>query len=172
MRGRLIFVFTAEIAQLDTAGTAADPDMTGPLTSGYDPDFREPVRVPDSSARGSHSARKEITVRVPCQVDTKKGDLLQQLAAGAAPARSLTMLFHFADLERLGLVDVATGEAKIRINDRLVAVYDRAGAVLVQAWPDPAGMYATSSEPISFGLSGGRRNLLRVVFAPREQGSR
>ena len=41
MRGRLINPFLAEIAQLDTAATAADPDATGPAVSGYDPDFKE-----------------------------------------------------------------------------------------------------------------------------------
>ena len=46
MRGRLIFPFLAELYRLDTRATATtDPDGAGPLTGGYDPDFKEPVLV-------------------------------------------------------------------------------------------------------------------------------
>ena len=46
MRGRLIFPFLAELRRLDTAAMAStDPDGAGPLTGGFDPDFKEPVLV-------------------------------------------------------------------------------------------------------------------------------
>ena len=46
MRGRLIFPFVAELHRLDTHAMATtDPDPDGPHTSGYDPDFKEPVRI-------------------------------------------------------------------------------------------------------------------------------
>ena len=46
MRGRLIFSFLAELYRLDTVTTATDdPDGAGPLTGGYDPDFKESVLV-------------------------------------------------------------------------------------------------------------------------------
>ena len=44
--GRLIFDFLAELYRLDTqAMETVDPDGPGPLTGGYDPDFKEPVLV-------------------------------------------------------------------------------------------------------------------------------
>ena len=52
MRGRLINPFLAELAQLDMAATAADPDGAGPLTSGYDSDFKETAMVAGSGWRG------------------------------------------------------------------------------------------------------------------------
>ena len=121
MRGRLINPFAAELAQLDTAATAADPDGPGPLTSGYDADFQE------------------------------------------------TVLFHFGDLEQLGLVDPTTGDALLRPGDRLVAIRDLRTGDLVQAIRTPPGLYLTEAQPQSFGL-GGRRNLLLATFSERALG--
>jgi hypothetical protein len=75
-------------------------------------------------------------------------------------------VFHFRDLERTGLVDAATGEARLRINDRLVAIHTLHGE-LVQAIRTPPGLYATEVQPQSFGL-GLSRNLLLVTFDERE----
>ena len=70
MRGRLIFPFLAELHRLDTTGTATtDPDGAGPLTSGYDPDFKEPVGVDSNDDGIGESVRIEHPpVRLPCQV--------------------------------------------------------------------------------------------------------
>jgi hypothetical protein len=76
------------------------------------------------------------------------------------------LVFHFRDLERMGLVDAATGEALLRINDRLVAIH-RMDGVLVQSVRTPPGLYATEVQPQSFGL-GLSRNLLLVTFDERE----
>ena len=43
MRGSLIFPFLAELYRWDAAAMAADPDGSGVLTSGFDPDFKEPI---------------------------------------------------------------------------------------------------------------------------------
>ena len=68
MRGKLINPFLAEIARLDTTATAADPDAAGPLTSGYDPDFKETVVLEDAGAH--RDARCEMPrVLVPCRVE-------------------------------------------------------------------------------------------------------
>ena len=46
MRGRLVFKFSAELYRLDARGMATvDPNASGPLTAGYDPDFKEPALV-------------------------------------------------------------------------------------------------------------------------------
>jgi len=169
MRGRLINPFLAEIARLDTSATAADPDGPGPLVSGYDPDFRETVVLDDASAR--RDARREMPpVLVPCQVEVGAFEALQQLAAGNSPNSQVTLVFHFRDLERMGLVDPATGDALLRINDRLVAIHDAAGN-LIQAVRTPPGLYVTEVQPQSFGM-GQHRNLLLVRYEERELGAR
>lgn len=169
MRGRLINPFVAEIARLDTSSTDDDPDGTGTLTSGYDDDFREPVRYSDGSAAGVDARQEHPHIYVPCQVEPDVFDRLTMLLSGDAPNTLIRLVFHFVDLEQLGLVDSTTGQALIRKNDRLVAIRECTGA-LVQTVPDPPGLYATEPQPRGFGLSGGKRNLLLVTFEDREQG--
>jgi hypothetical protein len=88
--------------------------------------------------------------------------------AGNSPRSKLMLVFHFRDLERLALVDSATGEALIRPGDRLAGLFDKAGR-LVQAVQTPPGLYAIEARPIGFGLSRWRprRNLLLVTFEER-----
>jgi hypothetical protein len=169
MRGRLINPFLAEIARLDTVATGADPDGAGVLASGYDPDFKETLVLDDSGER--RDARREMDpILVPCQVEVGAFEALQQLASGASPNSQVTLVFHFRDLERMGLVDPASGDALLRVNDRLVAIRDLAGN-LVQAVRTRPGLYATEVQPQSFGL-GRSRNLLLVTFQERELGVR
>lgn len=169
MRGRLIHAFLAEIARLDTVATAADPDGAGPLTTGYDPDFKETVVLEDAGVR--RDARREMApILVRCQVEVGAFEALQQLASGTSPSSQVTLVFHFRDLERMGLVDPASGDSLLRVNDRLVAIRDLAGA-LVQAVRSRPGLYATEVQPQSFGL-GRSRNLLLVTFQERDLGVR
>jgi hypothetical protein len=170
MRGRLINPFLAELARLDTVATAADPDGAGPLTSGYDPDFKETVIVPATGERGADVRKEMEPIRIPCQVEVGVFAALQQLASGNSPDSKVTLVFHFRDLERMGLVDASTSDALLRVNDRLAAIYDLAGR-LVQAIRTPPGLYATEVQPQSFGL-GLCRNLLLVTFEERELGPR
>ncbi len=169
MRGRLINPFLAELARLDTVATAADPDGPGPLTSGYDPDFKETVVLP-TPAGGQDARREQPPIRLRCHVEIGTFEALQQLASGAAPNSKVTLVFHFRDLEQLGLIDPGTGDVLLRVNDRLVAIRDLAGN-LVQAVRTPPGLYATEVQPQSFGL-GLCRNLLLVTFDERELGVR
>jgi hypothetical protein len=170
MRGRLIFPFLAEIARLDTAATAA-VDPAGPPESGYDPDFKETV-LEDAEGDGiGADVRKEMEpVFLPAQVEVQVFEALQQAFSGNIPDSDITLVFHFKDLERMGLVDSITGEPKIRPNDRLVAIHDRGGN-LVQAVRTPPGLYVNEVKPAAFGL-GHKRNLLLVSFHDREQGTR
>lgn len=163
MRGRLIFPFLAEIHRLDTTGT-------GPLTSGYDPDFKEPVGVDSNDDGIGEPVRIEhLAVRVPCQVEPKTFEQLRMFAAGNSPRSRIELVFHFRDLKQLGLVDGATGDALVRPGDRLGALYDKAGA-LVQAVRTPPGLYVSEARPIGFGLHRPRpsRNLLLVAFEDRQ----
>jgi len=89
---------------------------------------------------------------------------------GNSPNSRVVLVFHFQDLERMGLVDAASGEARLRVNDRLVAIHSVRGQ-LVQAVRTPPGLFATEVQPQSFGL-GLSLNLLLVTFEERELAAR
>lgn len=171
MRGRLVFAFVAELHRLDTKGLATeDPDGAGPLVSGYDPDFKEPVLVDTNDDGIGERIRKEHPpVRIPCQVEPDAFEAMQEYASGNSPRSRVRLVVHFADLERMGLVDPGSGDAMIRVGDRLGAIYDLGGA-LVQAVRTPPGLFVTEAKPMGFGLNlpRPRRNLLLVTFEDRE----
>ena len=162
MRGRLIFRFSAELHRLDARATR------------YDHDFKEPLRVDlEGDGIGERLRSEHPAIRIPCQVEPQLFEFLSMKASGGDLRSDLDLVFHFRDLERLGLVDVASGEALIRPSDRLGAIYDRAGA-LVQAIRTPPGLYVKEARPIGFGLGRARprRNLLLVSFHSRSQAPR
>jgi hypothetical protein len=168
VRGRLIYAFLADIHRLDADAMAAvDPDGPGPARSGLDPDFREPVLL-DQDADGVAEPwrREHPVVQIPCQVEPGPADALQMASTGNAPRTSVSLVFHFADLERLELVERATGEALLRPGDRLRALRTRDG-VLTQSFR--SALYAIEVRPLGFGLSLSRprRNLLLVLFQSR-----
>ena len=169
-RGRLIFPFLAELCRLDTSTMAtADPDGTGPLSSCYDPDFKEPVLIDRNDDGIPEPLRYEFPpLLVPCQVEPDAFAALRMVGAGNAPRAKLDLVFHFRDLERLSLVDSTTGDALIRPSDRLSALYQLDGA-LVQSVRTPPGLYVTEALPMGFGLHRAKpsRNLLVVTFQDR-----
>jgi hypothetical protein len=162
MRGRLIFAFLAELHRLDTVATATTPP-------GYDDDFKEPALLDTGGAIGERVRREHPPVLLPCQVETEAFESLQSFAAGSSPRSHVRLVFHFADLERAGLVDPATGAALVRVGDRLGAILD-SGGELVQRIRTPPGLYVTEARPTGFGLfmARPRRNLLLVSFDDRE----
>jgi hypothetical protein len=162
-----------ELAQLDTAATAADPDAGGPLTSGYDDDFGEVVVVPpvSGSARGD-SARAETVVSLPAQIEPATAEELQMLATGRSPYSLLRLVFHYHDLESAGLVEAATGRPLLRVNDRLQAIRDYKTDALIEEFPNPPGLFATQVQSRSFGLASLKRNLLLVTFQSRQLSDR
>ena len=168
MRGRLLQAFLAELAQLDVAATEADPDGAGPLASGYDADFHETVLLPGAAGPGSDARREKPPLHLPCQIEVQSFAALSELAAGNSPRSHVVLVFHFRDLEQRGLVDPNTGDALLRVGDRLVAIRDRRTGELVQAVRTPPGLYLTEPQP-EFGL-GGRRNLLIATFSERALG--
>lgn len=161
-RGRLIHPLTCEIARLNTDATRT--------ASGYDDDFRTVKATFDANGVRT-SARVEYTpIKLPCQIEMGRWEAQQQARAGNQPDSRLTLVLHFRDLEDASLVDPATGDALIRVNDRLVALYDRDGTLLEQAVSTAkGGLYATEVQPAGMGI-GGRRNLLVVTFDERPQG--
>lgn len=173
-RGRLIWPVVARIARLDPSGTAADPDAAGPLTSGFDADFREPVKVPVAGSTVGATSRKELAdLDLPVQVEDAAWEALEEMRTGDASESRLVLVFHFADLEARALVDPTTGDALApRKGDRLVAILDPHTNAVVQAVTTPPGLYVTEARPASFGLSARTRNLLLVTFESRDQSVR
>lgn len=167
MRGRLINAFVAELAQLDTAATAADPDSTGPLVSGYDPIFREPYKLPTD---GTDARKEKTAILIDCQVEVNTWEMLQQVSSGNLSPSAIKLVFHFRDLELMGLV-ASNGDALIRTGDRLVTIRKKLdGSVIQTIHAERGGLYCTEAQVQSFGLSGGARNLLICTFEPRARG--
>lgn len=159
MRGRLIIPFWAELAQLDIAATRA--------AGGYD----DVWRTTKSTYAGGVVTSKRVekaTIRLPCQVEVGSHGRQVQTAGGNLPDSRFQLVFHFKDLEDAGLVDVATGNPLLVVDDRLVAIYDRSGA-LTQTFPNPPGLFATEVQPREYGL-GSKRNLLLITYEDRPQG--
>lgn len=185
MRGRLIFPFIIELAQLDTDATGADPDGTlsdgtdNVITEGYDNVFREPVAIrrdldndgaPDSDDTTGEAHRVEKCITLPAQIHPDTFDQLQQLFTGANQNAAIDLWLHFRDLEKNGLVDPDTGQALIKQNDRLARIFDCDGK-LIQEIPDPPGLYITQVKTTGFSF-GRSRNLLVLTLQEREQGTR
>jgi hypothetical protein len=168
----LIFPMQVDIARLDTAATAEDPDGAGPLVAGYDDDFREPVIVrpadPTSSERGE-VRRVESTVRLLAQFEDDTFDALEMFATGRSPRALVRLVLHYSQLEAEGLLDAALVPI-LRVNDRLAAVYKPDGS-LVWTIPAKPGLYCTEAQPRSLGL-GGERSLFLMTFESRELATR
>ena len=162
-RGRLIFRYLADIASLNTVGTAA---IVG---GGYDDEFREPkIVAPVSGSSRGVVSRAETTITLPCQIEPQVFEDLQMLSTGRSPNSTLALCFHFKDLEDLGLIEAATGRPKIHINDRLDSIRDFKTGALIEKIPNPPGFFATQIQSRSFGLTALKRNLLLVTFEERE----
>jgi hypothetical protein len=172
-RGRLIWPVIARFARLDLSGTAADPDGAGPLTTGYDRDFRAPVAVPASGSQVGTTARRELAdLDLEVQVEDQAWEALREMRTGDAERIEVTLIAHFRELERRGLVDAVTGDALVpRIGDRLKSLHKKGSLVLIQAVPTPPGLYVIEAQPRSHGLSGGTRNLLAITLTERATSS-
>ena len=170
-RGRLIFPFLGRIARLDPASTSTDPDgTTGPLESGYDDDFREPARIADGTPGGRSARVEREPIDIPMQVEDEDWKTLSMEANGNDPSTTIIAAFHFADLERMGLVDRETGDALCPvIGDRLIGIVNARTKQIEMLPPD---VYCVQALPRSFGLGGGRRNLLVATFRERGKGIR
>lgn len=165
MRGRLINPFLLQLAQLDTLTSNADPDGAGPLTSGFDPDFREPLVFTD----GTTGLKYKAPIFLPTQVEVNAYEQLVQQNAGNDPNATISFVFHFIDLEQAGMLD-DNGNATIRIGDKAMGIYRyRDESLIMNLGLDGNGLFCTEAQPRSFGLSSGERNILVATFASRDK---
>ena len=167
MRGRLVDPFLCEISRIDTAATAAlDPDGAGPLTSGYDADFKEPTRTSNATAQGSGTVATvyKTAVRIRAQVEVGTFEKMQAFFTGNSPDIKMVLISHFKELERAAMVD-ANGRAMLRVGDRLDGIYTLKGQ-LVQIMTTP--LFCVQPEGTSYGI-GLHRNLLALYFEARSK---
>ncbi len=112
-----------------------------------------------------------LAVRAKCPVFVDGGALDVQEVPGAVDeggAGGSAVKAREDHVERAGLVEASTGLAKIKVGDRLVAIYDKFGN-LSHKVPKVPGAYVSKAEP-HFGLNGGK-NLLMVTFRGRDPGA-
>lgn len=161
-RGRLLQPFVAHLARLDTDATRNfDP-------AGYDDVFRAPTLRYESGVR-IENRQEMATIQLRCQVEMGQWRAQRQAASGETPDTRLTLVFHQAELEQKSLIDPATGDPLIRVNDRLVAIYDVRGNLVQTIAKDQGGLYVVEVQPTAYGL-GRRRNLVVCIFDERPQG--
>lgn len=160
-RGRLITEFKAEISRLNTLATSVNG---APLDDGYDYDFKEPVKKAD----GTTSRVFDQSIKIPCQVETEgdRFDFLTMRNLGDNSDTEVKLVFHFQDLEDMGLVG-PKGRAKITKGDKLIAIFDEDDEEIDNY--EERNLVVTTAQPRSAGLSGGRRNLLLVTFRRRDR---
>jgi hypothetical protein len=168
--GRIIFPKLARIAPTDYQGTAAPQ---GDFDSGFDSHFREPRYLPDGDSQTGASARRELEpVNVPCQVEDDVWEQLQMMRSGNSSLLRITLVFHYTDLEYMGLIDAPTQEATVpRVGDRLASILNTEGALL-QSIPEDRPVFCQQATWRSFGLTGGGKNLLVCVFESRDVSER
>ena len=179
MRGRLIQVFEVELIALNRAlQDTADPDAGGPLTSGYDDDFREPVRltgtVVSNPQIGTQVRTEKASVWLPAQVSTKTFEALEQLAAGAGVHEDteLHVLFHAEDLE----AQPGGYTGTVNVGDRIGSVRLRNTGATVLSFPDDGvhGLFVTERRPGGFGLHMAgtpKPNLMKAMLEYRRRGN-
>lgn len=159
-RGRLIHKRFVDMARLDTTATRAG--------GGYNDSFKTVVKVKDPTTGRLVAKREEIPeLMLPCQIEAGPWEQMRAVQGGNLPDTAITLVFFWPDLEKRNLVDPATGEALIRINDRLVAIYDARKVLLHKPRQE---LFATHAQPLFVGL-GGTRNLLVVTLGERPQGN-
>jgi hypothetical protein len=168
-RGRLIYPFTVELWQLDTAATEADPDGAGPLTSGYNEILREPVKVlGDPDDQGGESARVESgPLYVPAQIEPAMFERLNMMLSGESPVSRFGIVLHYEYLERNSLLD-GDGKPLIRKSDRLASISNYITGALIEEIPNPPGLFVHEVQSRSFGL-GTERNLVLISFEDRKK---
>lgn len=155
-RGRLIFPMYATIARLDAAATRAP---VAPFSSGYDNTFR----APRTKTTGGNTVQYMAPIELPCQVETEYDptEMLDVKNLGDEDTTEVKLCFHFQDLEDKGFVDIK-GKAIMPKGSRLLQVLDQHSQLLDDY--ESMELVSMQSQPRSYGLSGGYRNLLLVSF--------
>jgi len=171
----LLQTSVAVLHRLNLASTKTVQPHTS-ATSGYDPDFREPIIYDEAKPVGTgtvrESARQELPpIRIECQVEYPRFEDLQQLGSGQSPNTVLILVLHRTDLEEQKLLDTKTGECEIRKGDRVSAIEYGPGSGRdgdVQVPIAGEGLYVQQVAPGSPGFGPGT-DLMLVSLEERTQ---
>jgi hypothetical protein len=158
-RGRLLHPLKIRVARLSTDAIR---------TAGM---YNDATRAPkiDTSTGVRRTARTVVgeadVVELDAQVEDGL-DALQQRLSGNDQEVRMVLVVHFVQLEALGLVDTATGEALCpRERDRLVGIYQIDGSPAYV--PDPRLHTIVCTGAPSHGGLGGGRNLCLSTWERR-----
>lgn len=158
-RGRLIRPLKIKIARLSTADIRA---------AGL---YNDETRVPkiDTSTGVRRTARAVAGEDEVVELDAQIEDGLaafQQRLSGDDPENRSTLVIHRIQLETLGFIDPATGEALCpKRGDRLVGIYQQDGSPAFV--PDPRVHLITCTGAPNHGGLGGGMNLVLSTWARR-----
>jgi hypothetical protein len=160
----LVFPFLCEFARFDPQATAEDPDLAGPLTEGYDPDFDEVVAFDPAGSVVREDARKDLPLlRISAQVRVAELDGLISMRGGARLKAKMMLTADVFELQAQGLVDATTGDILIRPNDKLVAIYRETGELEDQL---RVPLYVNEVRAAEYGI-GQTRNLVHFMLEDR-----
>jgi len=165
MRGRLIQKFLVDIRRLDPAATEAVPG------GGFNEVLGETIVVDDGSQLGTTS-RRESQLLLTCQLNRDPRIGIDRMTRGGHQEDSkLEVVLYMPELENGGHLQ-ANGKPDIHPGDRIEALMDRNGTVLIR-FDGPHGMYVKNSEPAGYGLAAfgtAKINLWVLTCMPEEKG--
>lgn len=145
----LLYPSVIVLRQLSVKLTSYE-DPPGDPTVGYDPDFHEPYPYEDSGE--FKDTRQYLSpVRVPCQVEVKPFEEVQQVVQGNAHVTEMTFVLHRKDLRRLGLVCSLNGTHKIPLNSKVTSIeHTRQACQTTKGLRSP--LYIVEIRPGSWGM--------------------
>jgi len=159
----LLETVEAVISRIDTVATGAF-NPPGPAVSGYDPDFKTPIKY-SASGTPTSSLQYKSAIKVPCQVEVLTAERLRQYFSGTAPSSNLIVVISRIDCEAMGLLDATTRKILVGINDR-VDRFERAGAT-VHPLPEPLYVFEVRPASWGFGPDGHDLELLFLNDRPK-----
>jgi hypothetical protein len=173
---RVPLLLNVSIAVIHRLNPSASKDLQpfSGQTSGYDPDFKEPIVFDDQPNVGSTpvrtTGRLELpAIRVPCQVEPINVERLRQTNVGDSPDSSLQLVVHRMNLVELKLIDPTTRELALKVNDRVSGIeQENRPGVYTQKFPGQ-GLFIQEIQPASFGFGPEGYDLHLILLAEREK---
>ena len=113
---------------------------TGPLTGGYDADFKEPALVDlDADGLSERIRQKYPPISITCQVETESYKDLRMFASGNAPQTEIGPFYRKSRLGRClsggrlrhGRLRRGVGEDEFSLNSVILAFYHRLSLLVI-----------------------------------------
>lgn len=170
LEGRLLFPLRAQIARLDTVGTFD--------AGGFDPHMKQPhvsyINPGTAIQQRQVSTQYMDPILVHAQIERGRWMPLAMGSGGDVPDGQLILIVHAREMSKLGLIDPANGECRLKKNDKLLGLFEKRKTpplIPTQTIDDVPGMFVEEVEARGEGLAG-KRNLFKLTFVGRRQGIR